>query len=281
LKNKSLIVALIIIGTTLTIVSCSDDSSTSPDSRDITKLFDNTGYHHLDDVVDNWDIGSLNGIVFLTKEYEKIYSIHTINVVTDSTDKEFTSLSLNAGLFDSNFKPFDTQNFYINEIQLSGSIEGKYEPTKKLVETDLKFGSGVNLIRIDGSNKFDQILDSISLGQAVQINNFTRGDTISKSSGYILSWSGSTNATKAYISISPTDSFQDRLLSDTVISGTSWYQNNTGSVDLTPFIHNITFPGTYDLTVTLFEPHYIELSNGKQILIIGETTHKVSFKLID
>lgn len=264
-----------------TFVSCSDDSTTGPDSRDITKLFDNNGYHHLDDVVDGWDDGSLNGIVFLTKEYEKVYSIHTINGVTDSTDKEFTSLSLNAGLFDSNFKPFDTQNFYINEIHLSGSLEGKYEPTKKVEESDLNFGSGVNIIKMDGNNKFDQLLDSISLGQAVQIKNFTRGDSISKSSGYTLSWSGSPSATKAYISISPTDSFQERLLSDTVVSGLSWYQNNTGSVDLKPFLHNITFAGTYDLEVTLFEPHYINLSNGKKILVMGESTHRVSFKLTE
>jgi hypothetical protein len=264
-----------------TFVSCSDDSTTGPDSRDITKLFDNTGYHHLDDVVDNWDIGSLNGIVFLTKEYEKVYEIYTHEGVVDSSDYEGTYYKTNAGLFDSNFKPFDTQNFYINEIHLSGSLEGKYDPTKKVEESDLNFGSGVNIIKMDGNNKFDQILDSISLGQAVQIKNFTRGDSISKSSGYTLSWSASPSATKAYIKISPTDSFQERLLSDTVVSGLSWYQANTGSVELKPFLHNITFSGTYDLSVTLFEPHYISLSNGKKILVVGESTHKVSFKLTE
>ncbi len=264
-----------------TIVSCSEDTTTGPDSRDVTKLFNNNGYHHLDDVVDNWDDGLLNGIVFLTKEYNKVYEIYTIDGITDSTDKEFTSLSSNAGLFDSEFKPFDTQNFYINEVLLSGSIEGKYAPTKRLVESDINFGSGVNIIKMNGNKNFDQILDSISLGKAVQISNFTRGDSISKSSGYTLSWSGSMSATKAYVSISHTNSFDSKILSDTVVSGTSWYQGNTGSVELKPFLHNITFSGTYDLEVTLFEPHYINLSNGKKILVVGESTHRVSFKLTE
>ncbi len=279
MNKKSLYKALILIAAVFTLVGCSDDSTTSPDSRDITKLFDNNGYHHLDDVVVGWDDGSLNGIIFITKEYNKIYEIYTNEGVVDSSDYEGTYYKTNAGLFNSEFKPFDTQNFYINEIHLSGSLEGKYAPTKRLVESDINFGSGVNIIKMDSNKNFDQILDSISLGQAVQINNFTRGDSISKSSGYTLSWSGSTSATKAYIKISSTDSFQERLLSDTVTSGISWYLDNTGSVDLTPFIHNITFPGTYDLEVTLFEPHYINLSNGKKLLVVGESTHRVSFKL--
>lgn len=279
MKNKSIYAALILIAAVLTFTSCSDDNPAGPDSRNVTKLFNNNGFQRLDYVVDNWDDGSLNGIVFITKEYNKVYEIYTHNGVVDSSDYEGTYYNINAGLFSSDFKPFDTQNFYINEIQLSGSLEGKYEHTKRLEESDINFGSGTNTIRMDSNSMFNKLIDSVSLGQAVQITDFTRGDTISKSLGYTLNWSGSPSATKAYIEISYTNSSDTKVSPESVISGTSWYQDNTGSVDLKPFLHNITFPGTYDLSVTLYEPHYIDLSNGKKLLVMGESTHKVSFQL--
>lgn len=260
------------------ITSCKDEESTSPNSSDVFGLLGSSDYFTLQELVDDWDNGNLNGVIFIKKENNKIYEIITHNGIVDSSNYEGVEYSAKAGLFNSSYKGLDVNDFVINAYDMERYSKGKYGNTKPY-EFSTRFGLGINKIEIDSNNLFNKLLDSVQFGQAVQISNFTRGDTMSKSLGYTLNWSGSPSATKAFVSISHTNSFDPTIYPDTVTSGLSWYQNNIGSVDLTPYLYNITFPGTYDLTVTLFEPHYINLSNSKQILVIGESTHRVSFKL--
>lgn len=260
----------------LVLVGCTDEKSTQPTG--ILGLLGSGDGTSLEEIMNDWDNGSLNGVIFLKKGYHKVYHISTINNVTDSSDHEYTSYSAESGLFNSAFSGLDVDDFVINAYDMYRYSKGKYSNSKPY-EFDTRFGLGINRIEIDSNSLFNKLQDSVTLGQAVQISGFTRGDTISKSTGHTLTWSGSPSATKAYIRIAHTDSFDSKISSDTVVSGTSWYQNNTGSVDLKPFLHTITFEGTYNLRLTLFEPHYINLSNGKQIIVIGESTHEVSFKL--
>lgn len=268
---------LIIVGLSF-LVACKDDKETNPNSGNMLSLLSSSDYYTLQQIKDDWDNGSLNGVIFLKKEYSKIYRIYTINGVTDSSNYEGTEFSASAGLFNTSLVGLDVTDFVINAYDMERYSKGKYYNTKS-DEFETRFGTSVNRIEIDSNSLFNKIQDSVSLGQSINFLNLTRGDTISKSNGLILNWNGSLNATKAFISVYYTDSFDPKISSDTIVSGVSWFQKNTGSIDLKNFIKSINILGTFNISVTLYEPHYVNLSNNKQILVIGESTETVSFKL--
>lgn len=279
MKNKNNLIALAVLLPIFLLIGCKKDKSTQPEGN-LFGLLSSGDVTSLEEIKDDWDNGSLNGVIFLKKENNKIYEIFTINNVVDSSDYEGISYSANAGLFTSAFSGFDVNDFVINAFDMSRYSKGKYSNSKP-DEFDTRFGTGVNRIEIDSNSLFNRLQDSVTLGQEISITNLDRGDTISKSTGFTLNWSESVSATKAFIRISHTNSFDPKILPDSVVSGASWYQDNSGSVDISHFLSNINVNGTFDLSVTLFEPHYLNLSNGNQILVIGESTHRISFLLTD
>lgn len=276
---KQYLKTVIFVSLMIVFFSACTDKETNPSKGDIVSILGSTDYYTLDQIRDDWDNGSLNGVVFLETSQMNIYQIFTDeNGVVNTTGYVDTTFSARAGLFNSTYSGLDVTDFVVNAYDMERYSEGKYSNSKPR-EFATYFGSGYNRILIDSNSIFDTFKDSVAFGQAINFTNITRDDTISQSNGYVVNWTSSPNATVAYIEFYYTDAFDSKIFPDSVIHGVSWYQENTGTIDLKNFIQQINVLGTFDLKITLYEPHYLNLSNNKQILVIGESSDKVTVHL--
>lgn len=271
--------------TTLAIVFClvfglygCKENSTNNQGGGVMSFLSSSDFTSLEEIMNDWDNGDLNGVLFISKDYQKVDQHFYDSGVFDTVAYENTSMSAKAGIFNSTYNGVNVVDFAVNSYDMERYSKGKYSNTKP-DEFDSRFGTGVNRIYIDSNSVFDDLTDSVALGNAVTITNLLKNDVISKATGKNLTWSGSPTATKAYVEIFYTNTFDPAINNDSLNYGISWYMENLGSVELEPFINQLDYLGSYDLKVTLFEPHYIGLSNGNDILVVGESSYKTTFVL--
>lgn len=279
MKNRiSLILLLLAI---ILVTSCNENAvSTTTSLQKLAPLLGNGDMSNVEILNPDWENGELNGVIFIKQGYNKVYQIYTINGVVDSSDHEGTSNDVDVAIFDSKFNGYFVDNVRLNSINLNSDKPGKFKNSYSSEYKSL-FSPDTNILEITGSELFGDISERIVLGEPIKIKNIDRGDTLSMSNWNDLEWNKNLNAKLVKIDISYTNSFDPILQSDTLVSGVSWYQNNTGKRTLNQDLSRIKIRGTFDISITAFETQYINLGNGKKIMVIGESTHTISFILTD
>lgn len=277
---------ILILFTSLALLfSCSDDNGVLPDYNEkLRNLLRSGDMNTLQAVNEDWYYEGLNGIIFLEKDYNKVYSIFVnSDGSVDSSSLEFTSYDAFSVLFDSDINGIDVSEFEINGKNLERDKERSTAGIYKLYDKPIGyfFDSNSNYIKLDGSDQFSNVKDSLNLDKDLKLTNIVRGDTVYRETGIDLEWEGSSKANIVKIDLSHAGNFGDQVVTDSTITRVIQFHENTGSLDLLPYIKQLEVNGTFHLTVGQYEPHYIDLKNGKRILVIVRSSHSVSFNLID
>ena len=269
MKSIFIITTVFII---LLLFSCSDNSSNSPNTignpniylgHDTTLTFS--------DLVSDYDTTDMMGSIYLTNEYEKI-------LLNDPTNEiDYNTNNAHAYFFDPDDQDsiLPCEGIYVNNQELlelhsgskhyitSGDISGGTGLT-------LNFGSGTNYISIDSNQFISEIDTNIAFSQKIRISNISRGDTILKSNNITINWTGNNSG---YVSLTLHNSVDTNF--------TSFYcghalLTNSGSFTISSDVMDNFPDGLHDLILTKFEPKFILLDNGNKVLVMGESTHKIS-----
>lgn len=272
---------LVLFFVALLIVSC-DDNSIDNKKGNILDLITTTGTgNSFDEIIANWDNGNLTGVISIRKQNRNDYVILTHQGVQQKDSYDGWEATSYAGLF-SNYSASSAINvldFAINAMDMQRYAKGAYS-IANYMDFEANFGGGQNIIYIEPKDNFPGLIDSVIFDNELIISNVSRDDTIRRSDDVTINWTGGATNGKVKVDFTITDGFADGLDDDN--TGFSYYCDNTGTAKLfSSLLSSLENDGCYNLTVTSYEPVYRTLSNGKQILIIGESSHRVTVNLAD
>ena len=181
-----------------------------------------------------------------------------------------------ASVFDANNNPIDVQSIVVNASTFKQYAPGAYH---KVGTDDLEIymqGSQYqNKIEIPAIHGFPGIKTAFNLPPKVEITNLNRGDTVHTSANFNLAWIGGGVSSKCEIAIRYSDELS--LPTDTVLnSGVSMIIDNSGFYNYSSVTLQkaLQYEGYYDVSVKTFDPVYLTLTNGKEILIVAENIHR-------
>jgi hypothetical protein len=273
MKNTSKIVALLL--TIAVCIGCSENPTSTPVQK-IGKLTDYKMPNY-ENIFDEYKYADLTGIIHLKNENNDAFDIFYDNGVNDTVDSQFESKSMKALFYNDNYKAYDVDMFKLNSKEFTqvkmGYFEGKNE--------ELDFNNGKdNKLTVQSENNFSISDLSVILSDEANIINLKRNDAISKKEKFLLAWTGGTADSKIEIEILYSNLSDPVVVANETLGvGVSWELDNSGSVDLNPFLKQLDYLGTYDIKLTIFEPHIIEIDNGDEVLLVDESSHKISFVL--
>ncbi len=253
---------------------CSENPTSTPEQK-IGKL---SGYKmpNYENVFDEYKYTDLAGIIQLKKENDDAYHLYYDNGLYDTVDAKYESKSMKALFYNDNYEAYDVDIFKMNSKEFAqvkmGYFEGKND------ELDYSYGND-NKLTVQSVDNFSISDLSVKLSDEANITNLKRNDAISQADKFVLNWTGGTADSKAEIEIFYNNMWDPVIDNDTLGYGISWELENSGSVDLKPFLHQLGYFGTYDIKLTIYEPHKINTDSGAEVLLVGESSHKISFVL--
>jgi hypothetical protein len=265
--------SIIIIIFSLFIASCSDQQSVLDGENNHTSSFSNYDLGtYTKDVLNKYDKPNLQGIIIMNYRYYNFYNdgrhvnstldyFYGVLLNNDRTD----FLELESGIFVNN-------RVLVNEDGYTYYLD--YNSDNTFIQY---FGNGNNIISIDSNEYFDHLDVSVNFNQPVSLNMSTN-DTITRTTPLDISWSngGSGELTQIEMLMKYDDSpigsqigFYEKSFSDSI------------TIDTTRLKRALEVDGNYILTVINFQPHYIPLSNGNELLILGMSEDIISLYVRD
>lgn len=253
---------------------CSENPTSTPEQK-IGKLSDYKMPNY-EDMFDEYKYADLTGIIRLQSVNHNTNDIFYENGYYDVVPSKFHSMNLNAIFYNKNYDALDINLFEINSRKINKVNKGHYEEQNE--ETSFNFDFD-NSISLRSSNHFAIFDLRFLLKEEANIVNLEKNDSISKPEGYILNWNGGRADSKAKIEIHYTTTGEPNVDRENKITNISWELENSGSVDLKPYLNQLDYFGTYNLKLTIYEPHTIGIANDGKILIVGESSHEITFDL--
>ena len=283
MKQYKAFLTLFLFSSLLLITSCDENPVSTANQEKLDPLLANSSVSELEAVYPNWQNGSLNGVVFIKQNNQKIYDIYDYNDIdnktNDTTEYEGIKYYVDAAIFDGKFDGKESNGIMVNSVEMNPFKRGAYklDDNKDYLSY---FSPDTNTIEISDNDLFKKVNEKISFGAPIKLENIDRGDTISRKTGFNLKWKGTSLAKKVKISIGYSNSFDPRI-KDRMATRIGGIIDNTGSYELQDLIKYLKLNAYCDLLITQYEPQLVNLSNGKKLLVIGESTHTISFLLKD
>ena len=217
---------------------------------------------------------NLAGVIILLKEHRNDYTLAgNVNSLEylpwDGYETDCDAIFFNPGTYEN----ISLNSLVINAMQMRQYQTGYFTPYK---EIDVYMGDGYNKYIIESSNNVvPNTIDSVMFAPGIMITNYQRGDTLfvadtSGDNGYPVYWTNGAPNGKVKIRLRKTSTQLDTLTRDTY-TGFDLIIDNSHSF----FLWNrllysaLELNGYYDLTVTCFDPHIRNLSNGNQLIVVG------------
>jgi hypothetical protein len=270
---KLLKTALFVISISI-ILSCDNkDDIVSTGSQEILNAYQGINFSPLtNDFLAEYDSQDLQGILFIESKY---YNYYQNSSLIDERDENSYAVLLNSSKTD--LLSLGT-NFVINDSEVKEDSKGYYYLLQNDGSTfNPNFGVGMNYIRVDSNQHFSYLTDSFSLAQVIDLS-LQSGDTISKSQDLTISWSGGAQGELAQCLIKKEDmDFNQQV-------GQGAYQKSMGSqltFDSLHISNALTLNGEYLLELTVYDPHYVELSNGNKLGVFGVYKHEITIHVVD
>ncbi len=279
--TKKLNFIVLMIGIILILPSCKEESIT-PSS--IISGGSTGDYTNLSDWIESYMYTpGLAGVIKFQSAYYKGlgFTVYPGNV-KQCYNMDVIDNYAYAGFRNSNGEPFSVENLLINACLLREYADGAYakcDPNPM----DLFFGSGTpNKYYIECLNNSilpDTVRDEVVFTGRPYITNLHRGDTVRKSQGFQVQWTGGvpTGRGKITVDFDGNDTFED-----TQSQPAGFYEliDNTGNFTITP--ERLSAYGMsggigpvnryFDVTVTSYEPVMRTLSNGKKVGVSSYVT---------
>jgi len=277
-----LIIYVITISVVLVFTSCKNET-TGPDKNKIPPIYYNGNYYSIEELISSYNNGNLTGIILLIKEKRN-------DMVMNYFDGDWHEMTFDgyetdayAGMFKQDYSPLDVVSIVINATTLKQYSPGAYKLFDPYSPMDIYFGGAQNKFLIDSINGFPFVLDSVSFPNELIISNLNRYDTISKSNDFDILWTGGNSNSKIEIYFRKNSTLLDTITKDgTGLGFRQFIDNSQGYTYPSLFLRNTCeLTGKYDLTVTCYTPEYKTLSNGKQILFLGISSHNITLNLIE
>lgn len=274
-------IALQIIAFLIVLLAGCNDKTTGPDKNKIPPVYYNGNYYSIEELINSYNNGNLIGIILLIKEKRN-------DMVMNYFDGDWHEMTFDgyetdayAGMFKQDYSPLDDVSIVINATTLKQYSPGAYKLFDPYSPMDIYFGGTQNKFLIDSINGFPTVLDSISFPNELVISNFNRYDTISKSNAFDILWTGGNSNSRIEIDFSKNFTLLDTITQDdTGVGFKIFLDNSLGYTFPGLFLRNTCeLIGKYDLKVTCYTPVYKTLSNGKQILFIGVSSHRITLNL--
>lgn len=272
-----------ILISTLVLSSCKDEpNSPSQKTNSIASLLGYNGSAYTyNELYSQYNTGNLNGVLVLKKEVCDVY-VYSQEQGRD-VKNTYSSFDCNteAALFNTNYLPIRLSGFVVNAISLEEYDSGKYRSFNNQTET--YFNNTKNKILIEENDDFAEYVDSVYFGDEIRIMGYQRDDTLHISKNISINWVGGTPNSKIQISLRRNRPINYIAPDKYNSSGLSFIIDNSGNF---PFLANslkpLKFePGYYDLTVESFEPQMKSFPNGKQLLVIGHSSHRITVYLAE
>ncbi|MCX7735506.1 MAG: hypothetical protein N2319_02220 [Candidatus Kapabacteria bacterium] len=273
-------IILTIILSVILFTACSD-KSTGPNKNQIPSIYYNGSYYSIEELINTYNNGNLTGIIMLIKNKRN-------DMVMNFFDGEWHEMTFDgyetdayAGMFKQDYSPLDVVSIVINATTLKQYTPGAYKVFDPYSPIDIFFGGNQNKYLIDSVNGFPSVIDSVSFPDEIVITNLNRYDTVSKSNDFEILWTGGGSNSKIEIDFSKNFTLLDSITHDnTGIGFRIILDNSLGYTFPSLFLRNTCeLTGKYDLKVTCYTPVYKTLSNGKQILFIGVSSHRITLNL--
>lgn len=278
---------LILFTLMITLVSC-NKNMVQPEKQTYQQfsqqISEYTGNYYTEDQLKSmYNNSNLVGMIILRKEYRNDYVLSGKD--DDFLYHPFDGYETDAsGIFfePNSYDKIHLNSFVINAMQMREFQIGYYTPYH---EIDIFTGNTYNKWVIESdNNSIPNSIDSVLLSDEIKIMNFHRGDTLNVSDttgdkGYQLNWIGGDPNSKVKISIEKTSTMLDTLTQKTYTGYSFIIDNNHSYYFYNRFFDGLYLEGYYNLTVTSYEPHIKNLSNGKQILVVGMLQHTISVYL--
>jgi len=259
--NLAIIVAIVIA-----VVGCSNENN--PLSSSSQKLSTKEFYTPAE-VYAMHSPPNLTGTIHLSEEYENGMT----NLDVEPTPVDRTNIDAQAGFFDVNTKEnYSVGDFLVNRVQLKEFSKGGYCKIGYDDLLKLNFGTGTNDIVIQPTTAMPSVNYSANFSSPLRISNVVRGQVFSKSQPININWNAQGDG---IVQISITGEMYNNLSSRTLLL----FKNNTGSVSLPVSQISHLNNGWASLTITRIEPRTIQLSNGKNLLVLGKSAHRISIKI--
>ena len=286
--KKILILSIAIIFSGM-LFSCSD--SVQPENSKFNNFMGvvqkYTGdYYTRDELKEMYNNGNLTGVIIFYKRYRNELTL----TGGSSGNPEYTpydGYTTDAeGIF---FNPDTYEDMKLGAFELNAMAMRQYQDghyTPYLDDIDIYMGGELNKWVIDPYNGFPGDSGEVAFANEIRITNIHRLDTIDISdttgtNGLDLYWTGGSSFGKIQIKIEMKNMMYDTLDAETGIGMSLWIDNSTNNYHLfnRTLYTLIGVEGLYDITITYYEPHYATLSNGKQLLLIGESAHNITVYL--
>ncbi len=255
-------------------IGCSEDTITNNHKKiPVSPIDPQTSSNPIiSDVVDNYDMNDLVGVIFIDNYYVDIYnsSSHVQGTRNDAigfiVDNNRTS-SLDIGA-----------NLIVNGSALAIDYSGNYLLVADESSFDAYFGTGQNKFYIEQTDTFPGILDSITFSSPIQITNISYNQNISKSQNLTVNWSGGKSNELVQLLIFRTDTAIVNAKSGTYKSVTSGSSITVSSSQLAAHLEN---NGQYSILLTTYDPHYFTLSNNKKFCVIGRSRFEITVNIVN
>ncbi len=283
--NRIKIIFVLLLSATL--FSCDNFVSNGPTKPNYQifsdQISDYTGNYYTEDQLKQmYDNNNLAGVIIFRKEYRNDYTltgnIHALEYVPwDGYENDCQAVFFNPGTYEN----INLNSFVVNAIQMWQYQTGYFTPYKAI---EIYMGNGYNKYIIESNNAVPNTIDSVMFANELRITNFQRGDTLfiadtSGDNGYLLQWTDGAPDGKVEIELDKTDTYLDTLTHDTR-TGFSFFIDNSHSYYLhNRFLYTLELDGYYDLTVTCYEPHIKNLSNGNQLIVVGMSQYTTTVYL--
>ena len=283
--KKILILSIAIIFSGM-LFSCSD--SVQPENSKFNNFMGvvqkYTGdYYTRDELKEMYNNGNLTGVIIFYKRYRNDLTL----TGGSSGNPEYTpydGYTTDAeGIF---FNPDTYEDMKLGAFELNAMAMRQYQDghyTPYLDDIDIYMGGELNKWVIDPYNGFPGDSGEVAFANEIRITNIHRLDTIDISdttgtNGFDVIWTGGSPQGRIELKIHKTDISLDEPYDGNTHVGMSFFIDYTTSYHFDNEVLDFALQreGLYDITVTYYEPHFKTLSNGKQLLLIGESAHNIT-----
>jgi hypothetical protein len=278
---KTIIVAIILM--TFVLVACKDDNPLNPVQK-IFLLQSGTEITNVSDLIDSYlNDPELVGVIEFSSTLRNDLGFYHLNNQKIIQNYDGIDNYAYAAFRDPYNNPITVDNLLINASLLREYNPGAYAKVGN-DELDLYFnGSTSNKFYIENLNNSwlpDSVYDQVTFSNRIEMTNIQRYDTVSKSQGFNVQWTGGSNNGKVMIEFN----LNDYSESDTT-SSSGFYEitDNDGSFTITPIRVKNTGPSNhfFDISITSYDPIMRTLSNGKKIILLGTTKNTKTVFLVD
>lgn len=282
MANKMLLILSFIV--LLFANACKDDNNPVNETFSFFSS-PNTGGGY--DLIENFERPNLMGLVQIDTRHDDRYAFDFDGGGT-YTHYQGTSFGLSADIANpqrTEFVSLSPASIVINAFQLSQYAIGQYNvPSYTADENNLEnyFGNGYNKIIIDSNQYFNRLVDSVSFETAANITNIQCGQSITRGKDLVINFTGGSSTSLVTYYLIREDNFE-QIDTNTahIYEGVCNMEWNTGKMVMPVDAVDLLKSGYYELTISIYEPKYIPLSNGKELCVIGLSAHNVTIKIED